>query len=214
MTDESARSAPGPAEDEAASESASKSKRKKTKLMIVVGSVAAVIVVAAAGFWIWHEQPAFCGTMCHDTMGSYLEGYEGDKLLAASHAGADVVCLDCHEPTLQQQIGELQKQLAGDYRLPLEKMAVDDEFCMRSGCHSREEIIAATADYTNDQGATANPHSMTFAAQDNQKTNPHGAGGESIPCSTCHTMHRKSVEMDYCYGCHHVKTFESCYNCH
>ena len=51
-------------------------KREGKGAGLIVGVVAAVIVAAGAGFWIWHEQPSFCATMCHDTMGSYLESYE------------------------------------------------------------------------------------------------------------------------------------------
>ncbi|MBR2790357.1 MAG: hypothetical protein IKD70_07055, partial [Eggerthellaceae bacterium] len=39
---------------------------------------------------------------------------------------------------------------------------------------------------------------------------PHGAGGETLPCATCHTSHRKSAGIQYCFdSCHHPGTSRS-----
>lgn len=194
-------------------EEAQPSKKRKKKWPVVLGVVAAIIVVAGAGFWIWHEQPSFCATMCHDTMGTYLDTYENSDYLVHDHANAGVTCLDCHTPEISEQLAELQVQLSGNYRLPLPKMETTDEFCLRDGCHMREEIEKVTVEGAD--GSVAAPHLMTIDASAGQMQNPHGAGGERLACSTCHTSHRQSKEIDYCYDtCHHTDTFERCSSCH
>lgn len=189
-------------------------KKRRRKAPLVIGILAAIVVVAGAGFWVWHETPSFCGTMCHDTMGSYLDSYENSDYLVADHAAQNIACLDCHEAELATQIAELQVQLSGDYRIPLAKMETEDEFCLRDGCHTRDEIVAALSDYTTADGTSVNPHEQTIDPQAKGRTNPHGAG-ESIACATCHTAHRPSAEIQYCYdACHHTETFEACSDCH
>ncbi|WP_080800403.1 cytochrome c3 family protein [Arabiibacter massiliensis] len=188
---------------------------KRRKLVTALCVTGVVIVGAGAGLWVWHEQPGFCGSVCHDTMGSYVESYEGGEMLASQHAQADVVCLDCHEAELHTQLAELQVQLSGEYRLPLAKMETDDAFCLRDGCHTREKIVTATADYAAGGGTKVNPHEITFSADYGDTESPHQVGGETAPCATCHTMHRTSAGIDYCYdACHHTQTFDSCYGCH
>lgn len=189
--------------------------KRKKRWPIVVGVVAAVLVVAGAGLWIWHEQPSFCATVCHDTMGSYLETYENDAMLAGAHRQAGMACLDCHEPKIEEQVAELQVQISGDYRVPLQKMEVEDEFCLRDGCHTREEIVAGAADYVAPDGTKVNPHEQTIDPAITGRNNPHNSSDTTIACSTCHTSHRNSTEIKYCYdACHHTNTFETCSDCH
>ena len=38
---------------------------------VVVAVVAAILVVAGVGMWVWHEQPSFCGAICHTPMDNY-----------------------------------------------------------------------------------------------------------------------------------------------
>ena len=190
-------------------------KKKRRKGVIAGAVVLAVVLIAGIGMWIWHEQPSFCGTVCHDTMGSYLEGYESGDFLAHNHAQAGVACLNCHEADLNTQVAELQVQMSGDYRLPLAKMETTDEFCLRDGCHTREEIVDKTASYTTADGEAVNPHAITFSADYDTTESPHEVEGETIACATCHTMHRASAGIGYCYDtCHHTETFASCYDCH
>lgn len=190
--------------------------KKTKKLPIVLGVVAAVVIVAGVGFFIWHQQPSFCATMCHDTMGTYLETYENSDYLVHAHAESGLVCLDCHEPTLSEQLEELQIQMSGDYRTPLAKRDMGDEFCLTDGCHTRDEIIAAGDSYVTPKGDAVNPHKMTIVETAESRENPHNSpDGEPLACSTCHTAHRQSKEINYCFdSCHHVGGFDSCSNCH
>lgn len=49
---------------------------KRGKMTAII--VAAVIVIAGFGFWTWHEQPSFCGAICHTPMDAYADTYFTD----------------------------------------------------------------------------------------------------------------------------------------
>ena len=185
--------------------------RSKRKLAIVLGVVATVVAAAGAGLWIWHEQPSFCGTVCHDTMQPYVDTLADESYLAHAHAQSGTECLDCHVPTIEEQVAEAVKQINGNYVVPFAKMEVDDEFCLRDGCHSREEIESPDVGVVVD-GSLVNPHVQTVDRQNSEF--PHEGDGEKLQCSQCHTVHRESKGMDYCYSCHHAETFDDCYSCH
>ncbi|WP_282209499.1 cytochrome c3 family protein [Parvibacter caecicola] len=184
-------------------------KRKGRRAAIAGVVVAAVLVVAGAGLWVWHEQPSFCGAICHTPMDNYLATYEAplgqattDKwgnpvadsssMLAAVHAAEGDTCMDCHIPTLSEQVSEGVAWVAGNYEFPLlERDATDlteasgranDELCLNESCHNltREDLVEKTADM-----GTYNPHE------------PHHM---ELDCTTCHKAHRASVM--YCSQCH------------
>jgi len=143
--------------------------------IVVIGGVGAV------AFWEYHEQPEFCAT-CH-IMQPYLESWQGSDYGAAAHAAEDVTCLDCHEPTIQQQMDELVVYVQGEYTLPLEEREFPVEFCF--DCHEANEhtgyaeVIQLTADL---------------------ELNPHGSHLGELECEICHKMHR--VSEDHCAECH------------
>lgn len=148
-------------------------------------------------------------------MGSYLDSYGNIDYLVADHAANDITCLDCHEAELATQFAELQVQLSGDYRIPFAKMEVDDKFCLRDGCHTRDEIVTALDGYVTADGMNVNPHEQTISSDAKGRENPHQMDGETVQCATCHTAHRPSAEIRYCYdACHHTETFEACSDCH
>lgn len=167
--------------------------RDRKKLHITLGVAGAVLVALITSGTVWHEQPSFCGAICHTPMKGYVEGYEsGDvALLASVHADHDVACLDCHEPTIQQQLTELSHWVSGEYAYDSDtrKLAtrsdelVTEETCLQSGCHDMtlEELAQETA------AMQLNPHEF-------------GEFHANVPCSTCHTVHGVSVQ--YCTQCH------------
>ena len=195
----------------------SKKKPKSKAKLGILAAIVVVVIAAGGGFWAWHETPGFCATACHDSMNTYLVTYEQqdnaagvDKwgnevanthaMLAVSHQESDLACLDCHEPSLPQQLGELGETITGSYELPLVEVNTEalmsnankgdgmgDQFCLKSGCHvttdgqpvTRETLTAATADMQY------NPHSWQ-----------HG----ELNCSECHKSHRASVLL--CTQCH------------
>lgn len=188
---------------------APQAKRRK-KWPIALAVVVVVAACAGGGMWVWHEQPSFCAAICHDTMNSYVESWEDSSYTVHAHAEQGIACLDCHKPVLSEQVQEAVKQVSGDYTLPLAKMEVDDSFCLRDGCHTRADVEQGTATMEVD-GTKVNPHTQTVNAA---ATNPHDGSGEQPACSECHTMHRASKGMDYCYSCHHAETFAVCESCH
>ncbi len=197
---------------------APKKKRKKNKLIIVA---AAVVILAALGVggWIWHEQPSFCNAICHTPMDPYLPTYEStpgqpavDKwgnevknasaMLTPTHrAEQDITCIDCHVPTLGEQVTEAVHWVTGSYVVVdnetfggvLEERSSaelgdargisNDEFCLNDACHkiTREDLKTETADRY-------------------PKINPHDAHHVKQDCTNCHKAHRASVML--CSECH------------
>ena len=197
-------------QNESAEQSPAPKKSIKKRVGITVGVVAVVLIVAIAGMWSWHEKPSFCGTVCHTPMASYLETYEQpvnsegvDKygnpvsntstMLAAYHGAMRFDCLDCHKPTLNQQVSEGIAWITGDYQYPLEERSVaelgepsgmgSDEMCLNESCHNltRDDLYNLTA-------------------SENSIYNPHWAHHETLDCGTCHKAHGQSVM--YCTKCH------------
>jgi hypothetical protein len=188
-----------------------KKPRISRKVWVTLGVVAGVIAVVAIGggvaLWNYHEEPAFCSTFCH-IMGPYVDSWTDSDLLANAHAEADVTCLDCHEPTLDEQIQEVIVYVQGDYSVPLPELRTSKDWCFR--CHEHEayaEVAELTKDYTID-GELHNPH------------DPHAdvvsVTTEDFECRNCHSMHKESVGVEFCYECHHERTFTSCQgsDCH
>ena len=190
-------------------------RKKKNKLKIVL-PILAVIVVAAVGFWVWHNTPGFCNAICHTPMDPYNITYDQEPhapgidkwgntvestagLLCVTHKEQGLACMDCHVPTLGEQVGEAVAWVTGNYEVKdnatydmvlfetdLEKLVQargikPDEFCLNSACHNvtREDLVTLTASYTR------NPHEQ-----------PHGR----LECSDCHKAHRASVNT--CTDCH------------
>jgi cytochrome c nitrite reductase small subunit len=156
-----------------------------SKTRIVVIPVVGVVMiggVAAIGLWKYHEQPQFCAT-CH-LMEPYLESWQASDYGAYAHAVQGVTCLDCHVPTVQQQVDELVVYLQGDFRAPLEQRGFGDDFCF--DCHlpnehtSEGDVVQLTA------AREVNPHDSHLVGE--------------TGCETCHNMHEPSE--DYCAKCH------------
>ena len=108
-------------------------KKGKKKWPIVLGVIAVVVVAAGAGFFVWHEQPSFCGAICHSPMDQYVETYldgstdaygnevaEADRngMMAYAHGQLDAAdCLSCHKPSLSQQMTEGMHWVTGNYEI-------------------------------------------------------------------------------------------------
>lgn len=201
--------------------------KRKGKKGIIAGAVVVAVIAVGAGLWAWHNTPGFCGTVCHESMNAYVETYgqqagragadkygngvaNTDAMLVVSHQDDDLACLDCHVPSIAQQLGEVQETLTGDYyvvaraggegkalrEVDTEGLVVNaggragtaDSFCLRSGCH----VDADGQDYTRE--------TLTGLTSD-KAFNPHGWKHGEIQCSDCHKSHRASVL--YCTRCHY-----------
>lgn len=166
--------AAAPAECEPAS-------KKIKKKWVVLGTVAAVVVAAAIGMFVWHEQPSFCGTVCHLPMSSYVESLEDETKDVSMHYRLGNECLDCHEASVGDQIREGVAFVTGNYTIPLEDSYIGTaEFCTQQGCHEGgyEELATRTEGHYN----------------------PHASHYEDLECYTCHSLH--GTNEYWCTSCH------------
>lgn len=213
------------------SERAGTPSNRKRKVAAVSAVVLAVVVAAGAGFFVWHEQPSFCNAICHvpmDAYGETLMSGSQDKfgnamatdeqkqsMLAYAHANLgdeSVMCLDCHVPTLQEQISEGLHWVTGNYYVagtnPLGQTILEsrelsdlveargiseDEFCLNEACHTSQNGEPLTRD-----GLAA------LTAAEYGEYNPHISEHSEMACSTCHKAHSQSV--NYCSECHEEAT--------
>lgn len=203
-----------------------KAKKSHKKAWTVVGVIVVVLVIAGVGVWNWHSTPGFCGTVCHKSMNAYTQTYNQEAgaqgtdkygnevsntnaMLVVSHQSQGLRCLDCHVPSISQQLGEVKETMTGNYYVvqradgngvALEEVDSNalienaggtpntgDTFCLRDGCHDfltmQDDPRAALTDLTS---------SMDF--------NPHRWTHGNIQCTDCHKSHRASVF--YCTRCH------------
>lgn len=187
------------AQEDALSETASNAREKRGRVrrrwLIAVGCVAAVVALAAAGFFVWHEQPSFCNAICHVPMDNYVEGYYEDETLCANaHYREGTTCLQCHEPKIDEQIAEGIAWVKGDFEvdergdIATVGVTADEKMCATPECHDMQDVMAATQDWGGEEGV--NPH-------DSHQGTP-------IDCSNCHGVHKASNM--YCNTCHDYET--------
>ena len=178
-----------------------------------VGVIVIVLVVAGAGFGIWHNQPGFCGTLCHSPMSTYVDGYNSDpSTLAYQHghvvksgdganekaaatlkdgiSDSSMNCLTCHVPKIGEQIAEAGMWLDGNYTVDQDGKLVLSDPAYKANkefctkCHDYEKVIASTEHYWGDDEAA----------------NPHASHQGDLDCSSCHNVHGTSTLM--CSSCH------------
>lgn len=194
--DVAASAAPGDAAPGGANAPAPKKKRSVKRGWIVGGVIAAVIVVAGAGFWVWHDQPSFCNSICHSPMDTYVETFysEDPGMLASVHKQAGDNCLSCHEAKITDQVTEAMAWVSDSYPMDADGKYLatgmdfaSEEFCVRNGCHTVEDMMEA---------------GRGFAGND-EKFNPHSSHQDmAFECGDCHKAHGKSVLM--CNECHRL----------
>lgn len=164
--------------------------RRKRRWPIVVGLIVVVLACAGAGFWVWHGQPSFCGTVCHVPMNTYVQNYYGadGATLAHLHEQHGKTCLDCHEATPGQQLEEAGAWMRGDfstdeqgYLTGASTVSADEEFCGR--CHDMASVVESTQNWGGVAGV-----------------NPHQSHAGAVQCQNCHSVHGTSNM--WCNTCH------------
>lgn len=148
----------------------------------LVGSLGVLVIVFVAGgiaLWEYHEQPGFCADLCH-IMQPYEDAWASSNYEAHLHAQEDIACLDCHEPTIKQQIEEVSKYITGDYKIPLRERKMPQETCLSCKEHdSYPDLVQTTEEW---------------------ERNPHDSHWGEMECVLCHNQHRPNVL--YCTQCH------------
>jgi len=145
-------------------------------LIIVLGSYAGVSTVVHQS----DTNPNFCGS-CH-VMQSHVTSYFTSGNLDSAHAEAGVLCKDCHDYPLSEEIRAGVAFLSGNYVVDengeLLRRDFGDEICTQ--CHISLENVALSTDFLY--------------------YNPHGTRMGTFTCNTCHISHGEQI--DYCSGCH------------
>ena len=196
--------------------------RKKKKWPVVLGVIAAILVLAGIGMWTWHEQPSFCGAICHTSMDAYLETYDQEDnaegidkygnavsnthaMLVQSHKSNGVACLNCHIPALDQQLGEMMETITGNYTVV--QRAGGNGFALKevSLAELQEHAHQPNESGTGDEFCLRSGcHDMERAdlakLTGSMEFNPHACPHTEFACSDCHKSHRASTLV--CTQCH------------
>lgn len=163
-------------------------KKNRQKLFntgkIVVAVLLVLLMLPAMGMvWVKDSQksPSYCGN-CHED--PYYTSWSDSSLhlLAEKHALAGVSCESCHDRSLGEAGMEVVNYVIGNYYSPLPAIEVTMEDCF--ACHEDYETVA-------------NRTSEEYTDMDR---NPHAGHWGELECTTCHQMHRESI--DYCAQCH------------
>ncbi|MHC4159771.1 MAG: NapC/NirT family cytochrome c [Planctomycetota bacterium] len=179
----------------------------RARILLVI----VALVVVSTGSIVITGQPGFCNS-CH-IMNPYYGSWE-----KSSHS--EVNCLDCH----------LQPGFAGYAKGKINGLAqavdcivgrvgtkpnatVQDNSCLRSECHSTEELVSKEIDY----------HGIKFTHKNHVAKE---VDGITISCGTCHSHFEGddhfNVNNNVCFTCHFLKdrtgnkrlVQTSCQDCH
>ena len=200
-----------------------KKKLGKRNKLIILGIVVVVLLAAGGGMLVWHESPSFCSTICH-IEGTYVDNYMQEQnaagidkygnevtntnsMLAVLHrqtkatAKPEIVCVDCHEPNIEELAHDGINYMTGNYPLPRNERVLSglqswdkktaESFCANESCHVYLLGDDGELDYAkleaSTKGKAFNPHEQHHEAL-------------TLECSSCHKGHRASTIV--CTGCH------------
>lgn len=200
-----------------------KKKCSRRKLYTTLGAVLAVLIVVGIGFTVWHEQPSFCGAICHKSMNPYLVNYEQEQgvegfdkygnevsntnaIMAVIHrendttAKSTITCLNCHEPTIAEQASEGLAWITGNYLEPLNEKTLGDLTSWRDSASTTFCANQNCHNYLVGSDGSIDYKRLEQATMD-MEFNPHRQyHSAQIDCGTCHKGHRASVQA--CTSCH------------
>ncbi len=197
--------------------SAPAAKRPRKRMAVTLGVIAAIVVVAGAGLWVWHEQPSFCGAICHMPMSQYVDTYEAEPGQAATDKWGNEVsdasamtaayhrsetgatCLSCHEPVLSEQVAEGANWVSGNYEVVLNP-TFDGVLLERDENQLTEASGKAGEEFCLNESCHNMTREQLIEKTSDRDFNPHVAQHDNYDCSTCHKAHRASVY--YCTKCH------------
>ena len=180
------------------------------KILLLLGC----IVCFMAAFVVYSEQPGFCNS-CH-IMEPYYASWQ-----ASGHS--NVNCLDCHlQPGFAGHVKGKINGLAQAVDCIVGRMGtkptatVQDTSCLRSDCHSAEELLEDNIEYKT--------YKFTHAKHISKR--PEDLRGINLTCGTCHShfegQEHFKVNTEACFTCHFLKSDQSrdriaetrCQSCH
>ncbi len=142
-----------------------------------------IVALVAGSAFVVHlsdTDPNFCGT-CH-VMQAHVTSYFTSGNLDNVHQQSGVLCKDCHDYPLDQEIKAGVDYLTNNYVVDdtgeLARRDFGDEICTQ--CHISMEHVAVQTDFL--------------------RFNPHNSGMGEFTCNTCHLSHGEQI--DYCSECH------------
>jgi hypothetical protein len=122
----------------------------------------------------------------------------------------EVACGTCHSDEGEALAKAHERYATALQPVSLKRTKVTEGACTAAGCHSVEELAAATASsstLTDANGTVVNPHGLPT-------TDRHAT---SVSCSSCHKQHKpepaSEVAPSVCISCHHEDVYE-CGTCH
>jgi hypothetical protein len=184
---------------------------KQLNWKVKVLLLAVVVVVVASGAIVVSEQPGFCNS-CH-IMNTYYNSWK-----TSTHS--EVNCLECHlKPGFMGHVKGKINGLAQAVDCIVGRVGTKpsatilDESCLRSECHSKEELLETDIDFNG----------IKFTHKNHMEK---VVDGINITCGICHSHFEGdkhfSVNKDFCFTCHFlsnpatneklVKT--NCTSCH
>jgi hypothetical protein len=179
----------------------------KVKILLL----AAIVLVVSSGAIVVSEQPGFCNS-CH-IMNSYYANWK-----TSTHS--EVNCLECHlQPGLMGHVKGKINGLSQAIDCMVGRVGTKpsatilDESCLRSECHSTEELLETDIDFNGIKFTHKNHMDKVV-------------DGINITCGICHSHFEGdqhfNVNKDVCYTCHFLSNPEtneklvktSCTSCH
>jgi nitrate/TMAO reductase-like tetraheme cytochrome c subunit len=184
---------------------------KQVKWPVKILLLAVIVSFFAAGSIVVTGQPGFCNS-CHIMNDHY------DSWKSSEHS--NINCLDCHlQPGFTGYIKGKINGMAQAIDCMVGRVGtkpnatVTDASCLRSECHSAQELTSTNIDYGG----------IKFTHKNHIEKDVHGV---KISCGTCHSHFEGnehfSVNNDACFTCHFIKSNgtdnstvrTSCTDCH
>ena len=196
--------------------------RRARKGRVAVLVVVVVLVCAGAGMYVWHDQPGFCGTLCHIEQ-AYVDNYyqeqgqpgtdkygnevsDTNAMMAVLHRSnktttkPEIVCVDCHIPNMGELAHDGVNYVTGNYYQPRDERSGAD---LEKWDGKDSDALCANESchtYLLGEDGTVNRDKLASATAD-MEFNPHDTHHSTqMQCTTCHKGHRASVLA--CTGCH------------
>jgi len=167
-----------------------------------------IVLFLLVGGWFaqasYFKQSSFCGSSCH-AMTEQFTAWKKDKHHASNNEKKqEAGCVDCHilpgeESSLKEKYRGLRHLSASlyDAKMPLPiRPVVNDESCLRSGCHAKEKFQDKEIKFTEKVRFKHKAHFGDKVLE----------GQQGVSCETCHfkvTAEKHfEVPKDICFLCH------------